>query len=134
MNKPLFGVLVTVTLLSASMYDKIGVNAVSRLASAPRAHAPAATAPMFVAVPSATAGGTPAATKALPPVLASTSDDSPFTLLNDTPALVPAPALHKAANVAKVRSALPDSWVMPTVAAPGPGINLPANYPPPVNE
>lgn len=133
MNKPLLGVLATVTLLSASMYDKIGVNAVSRLASTPQVRAAASAVPMLVAVPSAGAPAAPAAPTVLPPVLASVGDAAHFALVSEQTAVAHAPAMHKAAGL-PTRATLRDSWEVPTMAVPAAGINLPANYQPPLNE
>ena len=130
MNKTLFGVLMTVTLISASLYDRLGVNAANRMAIAPRAAAPAtpipAASPMTLV---AQASSTPAPA----PVAAVLVADSLIASDKPVPALAPAaPALSKAVVSVKSTPSARDSWIVPP-AAPATGTILPANFPPPAD-
>lgn len=131
MNKPLFGMLAVATLLSASLYGKVGVRADNRLAaaSAPRGPAAAPTAIAHDTAPPMAVAGT-----AMPDELAPAALADAFVSTSEQPAKAHAVrTLHKVA-VAKTPHLIHSTWVAPTVAAPAAGTVLPVNFPPPVDE
>ncbi len=116
MGKMLVGVLIGATVISAIFYDKAGLKAESRLASASAPGGPA----------TAQAPRAPAATAV--PV-------DTVALASFQPAEAPAPAVPaKATRLVESPPPVRATWVVPTVAAPAPGMNLPANFPPPTDE
>ena len=127
MGRMLVGVLIMATVVSASLYDKVGSRVAAPLAAsaAPGGLAIAAAPAATVSAPAA-----PLVTTAMPATPTAT-----VVLASAQAAPAAAPnALPVAVRVAKAPPAIRTSWIVPTAASPATGSTLPVNFPPPGNE